>query len=270
MKSFANKVVIVTGSSMGIGKEVARQFAKIQARVVLNARNADKLNLVEAEFRQFGYEVISVQADVSKSEDCQKLIATTITQYGRVDVLIHNAGISMRGNARELSPLVVNTVFQTNTISAFLLTQIAIPHLLKTNGSIVFISSLAALKGLPGLSAYSASKMALTALADSLRVEHAADHIHIGLIYVGYTEVEPGKTTMGADGNLIPLEKRTGNLQHSIQKVANDIVAHTIKRRRISYVGITGYLYSFLVRWFPSITEALIKRQHSKITGAYK
>jgi len=270
MKEFVNKVVIVTGSSKGIGKAVARIFAQHQAKVVLNGRNPDSLKSTEIQLKQQGFDVLAVQGDVSKNEDCAKLVEATLSRYGRLDILINNAGISMRGKVEELSPTVIDTVFQINTIGPFMLTQMAIPHIKKTKGSIVFVSSLAGLKGLPNLSVYSASKMALTALVEALRVEHAEDGLHVGLFYAGFTEIEKGKTTMGANGDMILLEERTGNFQHSIEYVADRIVHHTRHRKKQSRVGVTGYLYSFLVRQFPSLTERMITSQYKKVSKVYR
>jgi short-subunit dehydrogenase len=270
MKDFTGKVVVVTGSSMGIGKAVARMFAAKKAKVVLNGRNRQRLEAIVNEFKQCGYDVYGVSGDISNEGDCERLIKETIEQYGRIDILIKNAGVSMRGEVNKLSPGVINTVFKINTIGPFILAQKAIPHIVMSKGSIVFISSLAGLKGLPGLSAYSASKMALTALAASLRIEHARDDVHIGIVYVGYTQVEKGKTTLGVDGELLVLEERTGRLQHSIEEVAEKILLHVENRERISFTGLTGYLYSFLLRYFPGIMERLIIYQQNKIARNYK
>jgi short-subunit dehydrogenase len=270
MKDFCDKVAIITGSSRGIGKAVAAKLAKQGAKVVLNGRDQKKLNTTTQELREGGYTVISLQGDISNEHDCRRLIETTIERFGRIDILINNAGVSMRGEVQELSPALINIVFQINTIGPFMLSQMALPHLKKTKGSIVFVSSLAGLRGLPYLSAYSASKMALTALAESLRVEHIKDGIHIGLVYAGYTEIEKGKTTLNSEGQSVRLEERTGNLKHTIDEVAEKIVYHIAKRKKQTVIGVTGYLYSFLVKLFPGLTERIVSYQHKKMTKIYK
>lgn len=217
---------------MGIGKAVAAMLAKQGAKVVLNGRDQEKLSATTRELTEGGYTIESVQGDISNEHDCRRLIATTIERFGRIDILINNAGVSMRGEVQELSPALINTVFQINTIGPFMLSQMALPHLKKTKGSIVFVSSLAGLRGLPYLSAYSASKMALTALAESLRVEHLKDGIHIGLVYAGYTEIEKGKTTLNAEGKPVLLDERTGKLKHTIDEVAEKIVYHIEKSKQ--------------------------------------
>ena len=270
MKDFRDKVVIITGSSMGIGKAVAWKLAKQGAKVVLNGRDLEKLNATTQELTDGGYTVVSVQGDISNEQDCRRLISTTIERFGRIDILINNAGVSMRGEVQDLSPALIHTIFQINTIGPFMLSQMALPHLKKTKGSIVFVSSLAGLRGLPGLSAYSASKMSLTALAESLRVEHKKDGIHIGLVYAGYTEIENGKTTLNGEGKPVLLDERTGKLKHTIDEVAEKIVLHLAKRQKQTVIGVTGYFYAFLVKQFPALTERILNYQHKKITKIYK
>lgn len=270
MKDFRDNVAIITGSSMGIGKAIASKLAKQGAKVVLNGRNQEKLNATTQELTELGHNIVSIQGDISNENDCRRLVSTTIEQFGRIDILINNAGVSMRGMVQELSPALINTVFQINTIGPFMLCQMALPHLKKTMGSIVFISSLAGLRGLPNLSAYSASKMALTALAESLRIEHLKDGLHIGLVYAGYTEIEEGKTTLNAEGQPVRLEERTGNLQHSIDEVAEKIIYNLANRKKQTVIGVTGYLYAFLLKLFPGLTDLIISHQHKKMSKIYK
>lgn len=270
MKDFRDKVAIVTGSSMGIGKAIASKLARQGAKVVLNGRNQEKLNAITQKLRESGFDILPVQGDISNENDCRRLVATTIEHFGRIDILINNAGVSMRGMVQELSPALINTVFQINTIGPFMLSQMVLSHLKKTKGSIVFVSSLAGLHGLPYLSAYSASKMALTALAEALRVEHLQDGIHIGLVYAGYTDIEKGKTTLNAEGQPILLEERGGNLKHSIDEVAEKIIYLLAKREKQTVIGVTGYLYAFLVKQFPALTDLILSHQHKKMSKIYK
>lgn len=205
---------------MGIGKSLALLLGKQNAHIVLNARNEEKLLATESELKAAGCSVISYVGDVTKEEDCDGLIAKTIEHYGKIDVLINNAGVSMRGMLAELSPGLVSTIFNTNTIAPINLSQKAIPHIKQTKGSILFISSLAALRGLPLISIYCASKMALTAVAESMRVETKADGIHIGLIYVGFTQSEKEKTVLNAFGIPLPLGERNSIFFNTSNNVA--------------------------------------------------
>ncbi|NJN42699.1 MAG: SDR family oxidoreductase [Flammeovirgaceae bacterium] len=270
MKKFSEKVVIITGSSMGIGKAVAKLMGGYKAKIILNARNEEKLIATKEELSQFGYEVESFQGDVSSEGDCKKLIVGTIEKFGKIDVLINNAGMSMRGMVEDVTPAVMNSIFQINALGPFMLSQMALPHIKKTKGSIVFISSLAGFRGLPFISVYSSAKMSLTALADSLRVEHHDDKIHIGIVYVGYTEIERGKTTLGADGSPISLDERTGYFNHSIDDVAKRIVRSISSRKKKTVIGVAGRMYAILTKYFPWITEQLVIRSHRKMKKIYK
>lgn len=268
--SFHKKVVIITGSSMGIGKSLANLLGGHQAKLVINGRNEEKLTATEKELKGLGYEVLSVVADITQEADCKNLIDATLHRFGGIDILINNAGVSMRGEMGELSPSVITTVFNINTIGPVMLTQMALEHIRKTKGSIVFISSLAGLRGLPFISVYSAAKMALTAIAEALRIETKSDGMHIGLVYVGYTEVEPGKTTIGADGQLIKLDQRKGFFTDTVEVVAAKIISSISKRKRKTVIGLPGKLFSFLVRYMPTILELAILRSYGKIKKMYQ
>ncbi|MBK7132862.1 MAG: SDR family NAD(P)-dependent oxidoreductase [Bacteroidales bacterium] len=207
MKSqkFHGKVAVITGSSRGIGKAIAMELALNGASIVLNGRDKVRLQETEAEIRKISEKVISICCDVSAAESGKSLINESIKAFGRIDILINNIGVSMRGNLADLNPEVFKTIFESNVLSAVNPTIPAIKYLRQTKGSLIFISSLAGIRGLPFLSAYSSSKMALRAIAESIRIEEKQNDLHVGLIYVGYTENDPGKETIAADGSKILL-----------------------------------------------------------------
>lgn len=267
---FDKKVVIITGSSMGIGKSLAKRLGSYGARLVLNGRNEEKLVATEKELKDLGYETLSVPGDITIEADCRNLIVNTLQRFGRIDVLVNNAGVSMRGTIGQLSPSVMATVFNTNTIGPIMLTQMALPYIRQSKGSIVFISSLAGLRGLPFISVYSAAKMALTAIVEALRVESKADDIHVGLVHVGYTEVEPGKTTIGVDGKLITLDKRKGFFTSTSETVAKKIAINISKRRSRTVIGVPGKLFDFLVRFLPGILEMAVLRSYGRMKKIYQ
>lgn len=262
---FDQKVVIITGSSVGIGKSIALLLGKQNAHIVLNARNEDKLLAAETELKTAGCNVISYVGDVTKEEDCDGLITKAIEHYGKIDVLINNAGVSMRGMLAELSPGLISTIFNTNTIAPILLSQKAIPHIKQTEGSILFISSLAALRGLPFISIYCASKMALTAVAESMRVETKADGIHVGLVYVGFTKTEKDKTALNASGKPILLAERKGIFNNSTNNVAKKISRNIELRKNKTVIGVSGNLYYFLSKFFPGLLELIIVKSQFNV-----
>ncbi len=156
-----DKVVIVTGSSSGIGLATATRFARMGSRVVLAARSLDTIRSVAESLNAEGYVVLACRTDVTIEQDCRNLIETTLEKFGRVDVLINNAGISMRALFKDVDIAVLKRLFDVNFWGAVYCTKYALPHLVKSRGSVVGVSSVAGFIGLPGRTAYSASKYAL-------------------------------------------------------------------------------------------------------------
>jgi NAD(P)-dependent dehydrogenase (short-subunit alcohol dehydrogenase family) len=258
LQNFAGKVAIITGSSGGIGKAIAFELAKRGAFIVLNGRNLDRLKTAENEIRIIQPKVISVCSDVSSIEGGQLLIDETIKAFGRIDILVNNAGISMRGNFADLNPEVFKTVFDTNVLGSVYPTIPAIQYLRLTGGSIVFISSLAGIRGLPFTSAYCSSKMALRALAESIRIEEASYNLHVGLILVGVTEIDEWKEIIKADGSTMRLKPRLGKGVQTKESVSNAVVRNILKRKFISVLTPVGKLNAFLQARFPMLVEKLI------------
>ncbi len=271
MSTFFNqKVVIITGSSMGIGKSLALLLANQNAKIVLNARSRDKLIATEKELKDAGYDVISFAGDMTLEADCQNLINTTIEHFGKIDVLVNNAGVSMRGAIEKLSPHVISTVFNINAVAPLMLTQMVLPYIKQTKGSLIFISSLAGLRGIPFLSVYSAAKMALTSIVQSLRVEHHSDGIHIGLVYVGITEIEKDKTALDAAGQSILLDERKGFYTNDTTYVAAKIARNIALRKKKTVIGISGKAYYFLIKYFPSLVGFLMIQSQKRMKKLYK
>jgi NAD(P)-dependent dehydrogenase (short-subunit alcohol dehydrogenase family) len=258
MGKYTGKVAVITGSSRGIGKAIAHELAQQGAIIVLNGRNEERLIEAENLIRTVHNDVVSVCSDVSTVDGCQVLINTAIDKFGRIDVLINNVGISMRGNVAELNPEVFKMVFESNVLGTIYPTIPAIPHLRKTEGSIVFISSLAGIRGLPGLSAYSSSKMALRAIAESIRIEEAKNNIHVGIIFVGVTEIEHNKETVGSDGKMRVLASRKGKKVQSTEEVARAVVKNINRRRFSSVLTPLGKINAYLQSRFPLLVEKII------------
>lgn len=269
-RSFTQKVVIITGSSMGIGKALAKYLGRRNAKIVLNARTKDKLLATEQELKKEGFEVISFAGDITKEEEAKGLINFTLQHYGKIDILVNNAGVSMRGMIETLSTDVISFIYQVNAIAPLILTRMALPEIKKTKGSIVFVSSLAGLRGLPFISVYCSAKMSLTGITQALRVEHYADNIHIGLVYVGITKIEAGKTAIGADGTLVLLAERKGYFKDTPEKIAQKIAQNILSRKKNTVVGIPGKIFAFLSRYFPNLLEMMVTRSYKKMQRLYK
>ncbi len=261
---YQGKVAIVTGSSRGIGKATAALLAAKGATLVLNGRNRERLKLAEQDIRPLARQCLAVCADISTPEGARHLINETLKAFDRIDILINNAGVSMRGNFSMLSPDVFPVVLETNVLGAIYPSLFALSHLRETRGSLLFISSLAGIRGLPGLSVYCASKMALRALTETLRIEEAANGIHVGLIYVPFTENEAGKETIGADGFPVPLGPRSGKGVTSIKEVAAAVEKNIRHRRYITILTPLGRLTYVLQTLVPGLVEWFILKNLKK------
>lgn len=264
-KGMKDKVVIITGSSIGIGRVMAREMLKQGAKVVLNARNAERLERTYQQLSAEGFEqLFAVAGDVSKVEDCQHMVQQTIDHFGRLDVLVNNAGISMEGKVADLQPEVFRKVMEVNYLGSVYPTQAALPQLKANKGSVIFIGSVAGFYGLPKFSVYSSSKNALTSLAESLRIELVDTGVHVGICYVGFTENDPEKTIYDAQGNIIAQPKRGFIKAEPPENVAHRVIK-MIKTRRFKHVfTLLGKLNNFNSRFFPALVNFVLTRNFKK------
>lgn len=182
-----DKNVIVTGASSGIGRATALEMARRGAHVVLAARRADRLDEVAAECRALGVRAVVVPTDVTKAGDCRRLIDTA----GDVDVLVNNAGFAIFSSVAEANPDEVREMIETNYLGAFHCTQAVLPRMLaRRHGTIVNVSSITGLMGFSRMSAYCASKFALTGFTEGLRDEVIGTGVRVALVCPGTTETE--------------------------------------------------------------------------------
>lgn len=258
MSRFKNKVAVITGSNRGIGKATAMELASRGVKIVLFGRNEDRLEHTKQEMLARGDDVISVRGDVTSIADCQRLIRSAVDRFGKIDILVNNAGMSSRGNIEETDPEVFRSMMDINFFGQLNTIQPALPHIRQTKGSIVLVSSLAGIKGLPGSSAYCASKMALTALAESLKIELAGSGIHIGLILMGIVMNEPDKTAINKDGKPILLADRSSRRVLSIQKASRLIVRNIEKRKFKSVTTRLGKIHAFSNKFLPGLEDFVL------------
>lgn len=261
---FKGQVAIISGSTRGIGKGIALALARKGASIVLNGRNEKRLKETEGEIRQIHDKVKSVCCDISTIEGGEILINEAVNEFGRIDILINNVGVSMRGNFADLNPGVVHTVFESNIFGTTNLSIPAIKYLRESKGSIVFISSVAGIRGLPGLSVYCSSKMALRAFAESIRIEEGGNGIHVGLIFVGYTENEKDKETIAADGSKRFIAPRSGKGVYTIDSVAKAVIRNISRRKFITILSREGKLNAFIQPLCPMLVERVILKNIRK------
>tara|TARA_B110001452_G_scaffold399_1_gene366 strand:+ start:400 stop:1212 length:813 start_codon:yes stop_codon:yes gene_type:complete len=258
MSRLQGKVAIITGSSRGIGKAIAIELAKKGVSIVLNGRDSSRLEETAKELKKIHKNIISVCCDVSIADQSKDMVSQAIENFGKLDILVNNVGVSMRGNVAELNPEVYKTVFESNVLGAINPTIPALNELRKTQGSLVFISSLAGIRGLPYLSAYSSSKMALRAIAESIRIEEKQNNIHVGLILVGITQIDHNKETISSDGTKIILKNRDSSKVDSTKTVAEKVIKNIQKRKFITTLTPIGKLNKFLQARLPMLVEKII------------
>ena len=258
LHTFNGKVVIITGASSGIGKACAFEFADNGALVVLAARRENELKKVEAEIKKRGGEAYSVKTDVKNIEDCKNLVDKTIEKYRKIDVLINNAGISMRANFEDLNLSVIKELMDTNFYGAVYCTKYALPYLLKQKGTIIAISSISGQTPLPGRTGYCASKYAIDGFFNTLRLENIKKGLNVLVVHPGFTSSNIRKAALnklGVPQNETPRDE--SKMMHP-KEVARIIVKATLNRRRDLTLTLQGKLTVWLYRNFPRLTDRII------------
>lgn len=265
---FKDKVVCVTGSSQGIGKATARMLGKYGAHIVLNGRNPEKLKAAYDDLVSQQISCVQVVADVSKPEACKLLVETIKNEFGRLDVLINNAGVASHGLIEESTPENWERVMNINTMGTINTTYYALPLLKQSNGSVIIISSMAAKVGVPGHSGYSVSKMSLTAYAKAMQVE-LEGQVHCGLIYVGFTANETDKTILKPDGTYEKLKQREGLKLAKREDVAQKIASVIYHRKKEVTLTLLGKLQHIMLKFAPGIVYLLLKKSFKDYDDMY-
>jgi short-subunit dehydrogenase len=198
---FRDNVVVITGASDGIGREVALQLADQGAWLALAARDPAKLEAAAAECRARGGRAVAIPTDVGDEAQCRRLIDRTMEEYGRIDTLVNNAGVSMWARLDEVTDLApFETMMRVNYMGSVWCTHAALPHLKRSHGRIVGVSSLTGLTGVPTRSAYAASKHAMRGFFDAIRIELADEGVSVTMIYPGFVSTGIRTRAYGPDG----------------------------------------------------------------------
>ncbi|MDR0981688.1 MAG: SDR family oxidoreductase [Culturomica sp.] len=252
------KVVIITGASSGIGKALAYEAARYGAKLAIASRNIEQLLEIEADLKSQGSDVISIRTDVTKEIACEELIRQTYENFGRIDVLINNAGISMRANLEDTDVRVLERVMDVNFWGTVYCSKYALPYLLKTHGSLVGIISIAGFIGLPGRSGYSASKFAVRGFLDTVRIENLKKNLHVMVAAPGFTASSIRFNALTANGMAQGETPRDENKMMSAERCAKIIIKGIVKRKRqIIMTFVEGKLAVFLGKWLPSLLDRL-------------
>ncbi|MEZ4804005.1 MAG: SDR family oxidoreductase [Bacteroidia bacterium] len=258
------KTVVITGASSGIGEALAYHAASLGYNLCLAARQSDKLNKVRENCLKMTENVVVVQADVGIENDCKVMIEHTIQAFGGIDILINNAGISMRAMFNECDLDVIHKVMDVNFWGTVYSTKYALPYLLKSKGSVVGISSIAGIKGLPARTGYSASKFAMHGFLESLRIENLKMGLHVLIACPGYTASNIRQAALNQSGKSQSESPLDESKLMSAEKVASEVFKAINKRKSSLFLTFEGKATRFLNKFFPSLLDRLVYNKVSK------
>ena len=266
---FKNKVVIITGASSGIGKACAEEFARRGANVVLGARQFVTLCEVTADLeKRYGIKALAVQTDVTKESDCEMLVKQAVMTFERVDVLINNAGISMRALFNELDLSVLKELMDVNFWGTVYCTKYALPEILKTKGSVIGVSSIAGYRGLPGRTGYSASKFAMNGFMEALRTELLHSGVHVMVACPGFTTSNIRVAALAKDGSAHGETSMEEGKMMSAEEVARHITDGIAARKRTLVMTGQGKLTVWINKLLPALADKLVFNHFTKEKNA--
>jgi short-subunit dehydrogenase len=255
MANFSNKVVVITGGSDGIGKALVQQFLTLGAKVATCGRNADKLAQLAQELNNPC--LFTMQVDVVNQQQDEAFIQAVLEKWGGVDILINNAGISMRALVSEVSIETLKNVMDINFWGTVYTTKAALPFVLKANGVIVGVSSIAGYRGLPGRSGYSASKYALNGWLEALRTELFGSGTHVMWVCPGFTSSNIRNAALNKDAQAQGESPMDEGAMMSSEECAQHIIHAIGKRKRSLVLTFTGKRTVFMNKFFPAWADKL-------------
>ncbi len=262
---FKENVVIITGASRGIGRELALRLAEQGAWLALGARDTDRLAKVAEKCRQRGGKAIAIQTDVAEQVDCQNLVERTVEEYGRIDTLVNNAGISMWALFDQVEDLsVFEKIMQVNYMGSVYCTHYALPYLKETRGRLVAVSSLTGKAGVPTRSGYAASKHAMVGFFDSLRVELLGTGISVTISYPDFVATDVRKLALGTDGEPIMDSPVQEDKIMTVETSVNYLLRAMEKRKREDVQTLRGQVGQWIKLIAPSLIDKIAQSAITK------
>jgi short-subunit dehydrogenase len=253
--------IILTGASEGIGRALALELAGRGARLALAARDRQRLESLAQECRARGAEARALPTDVTSQQDCEWLVNETVAAFGGIDVVVHNAGITMWSRFDALSDLsIFERLMEVNYLAPVRLTALALPHLRQSKGLLVAIASLAGLTGVPERSGYAASKHAMIGFFDSLRIELAGSGVDVSVIAPDFVVSEIHKRAIGPDGEPLGESPMVKSKIMTAGECARRIARAIERRERLVLMSARGKLG----RWLKLLAPSVIDRMAAK------
>ena len=261
MDIFQDKVIVVTGASEGIGRALCLALAPQKPKLVLAARNKNRLEQLKEEVGSEGAKSIVVPTDVGEEKACKNLIERTISEFDRLDVLVNNAGRTMWTTLEDMKDIsIIEQLMRINYFSAAYCTYYALSHIKKSKGRIVGISSVAGLNGVPTRTAYSATKHAMFGFFDSLRIELIGTGVTVTMIAPDFVLSEIHRRAFGKDGKPLGSSPVKEDKIMTADECASKIIKAMENRDRLAILSFRGKLG----RWVKMIAPGLIDQEASK------
>lgn len=268
MSKLKGKKILITGASSGIGRSLAVEAAKQGALLALTGRNSEELTITQNLCKAYSEKVFVHVFDVSVEEDCKKFVALAVEELGGIDVLVNNAGISMRANFGQTDLSVLKKVMDVNFWGTVYCTRYALSHLLASKGSVVGISSIAGFKGLPGRTGYSASKFAMHGFLEALRVENLSKKLHVLIACPGFTASNIRNTALNESGKKQGESPREEQKMMQPDEVAKAVWNAVVARKSYLILTLNGKLTVWLNKFFTLWMDKLVYKHMKKEPGA--
>lgn len=255
---FRNKVVAVTGGTEGIGRALVEALINEGAKVATCGRHHDKLYRLQSEFPSANLH--TTVTDVSIENDCRRFIESTVKVFGGIDVLINNAGISMRALLKDAQVDVIKKVVDINFYGTVYCTKYALPSLIERKGTIVGVSSIAGYRGLPGRSGYSASKFAVQGWLEAIKTELMADGVHVMWVCPGFTTSNIRNAALNKEGESHGETPMDESKMMTAADCARHILKAVRKKKRTLVLTFTGKRTVFMQKFFPKLADKFAYR----------
>jgi NAD(P)-dependent dehydrogenase (short-subunit alcohol dehydrogenase family) len=232
MDSLRNKTALITGASSGIGRATALRLADHGAQVALAARNRDALEELSAEIQKAGGAALVLPTDVTDAEQVRRAVERTVAHFGKLDLLICSAGLSMRAYFEGSQLEAIERVMRVNFFGTLYATHYALPHVKQTKGSLVAISSLTGKRGIPSYAVYGASKFAIQGLYDALRLELMPAGVHVGVVSPAFVETPLRTNVLGPDGKPWDVPPPPPFRIWPVEKCVDRVIRLVVRRQR--------------------------------------
>lgn len=259
-----DKVVVVTGGSSGIGKALAQHFGSRGSKIFITGRREQALQTAAAEMGSLGMDVATMVSDVSRQEDNKKMAQAALDRFGRIDILINNAGISMRAPFEEVDMEVIKKVMDINFYGALWATRYCLPSIIENKGSVVGISSIAGYRGLPGRVGYSASKFALQGFLEALRTEMLPRGVHVLTACPGFTSSNIREASLTRDGSAQGTSPRDEKKMMSSETCARHIYRAVTRRQKHLILTTQGKFTVWMNKFFPGFMDQIVYNHMAK------